>query len=669
MTYRQTFTLLSLSIVSTAAATAQKPSDLKIKVNANVQVSVARAKENHGEVLVAADPSNPNRLIGCSMIFPDSLSRRMSDGITYFTEDGGAHWKPTLYVDTGLMGTGDPACGYGADGKAFSVYLQPAVKSEMDDVLVYRSNDGGKSWEQPSHVDWIDREYITVDTTPGKYHGHVYINGTGSAGVMDVPLSELSSSPEEISTVQIGVSFQRSLDGGATFRPPLKLFSVPPRWVLGMGNGVVLSDGTYLAVFGEMRDRSKIMDKPPYSAPNAMLKFISSSDGGETYSKGSVISDWYMNYSDIGSTSSVIPVVAVDRSNGPFRDRLYVVWPDYRSGRGEIYLSYSKDKGKTWSKPHAVNDDRPWRSPAKGPDNGMPTVDVNREGIVGVAWYDRRDSPQNYGWSVRFAASVDGGDTFSPSVAVSNKPAAIKFQDQVTLSGFSYGGGKPESREKGGNLDVSIGFGSVFTFNGGHTAGMAADAAGRFHPFWVDNRTGVEQIWTATVEVEGLAIPNGANDIRNLEDVSDKVTLDFKDSNYDKATGVITIDAYLGNTSEVQLRPPLLLRVLTLSSKLGKPTIENATNQQPGPGAVWDFTDELKQKSGLAPGEITKPKRLTFRLSDVQWQQELPSADDLRSFVSFQAKALAPKPPQTEKKVNPETAVSAVRSDNPSHQD
>ena len=37
-------------------------------------------------------------------------------------------------------------------------------------------------------------------------------------------------------------------------------------------------------------------------------------------------------------------------------------------------------------------------------------------------------------------------------------------------------------------------------FNGGDTAGLAADAAG-VSPVWIDNRTGTHQVWTASVGV------------------------------------------------------------------------------------------------------------------------------------------------------------------------
>src|SRR5207253_3154623 len=89
--------------------------------------------------------------------------------------------------------------------------------------------------------------------------------------------------------------------------------------------------------------------------------------------------------------TSGVPSIAADPGSKPFKDRVYAVWPDGRSGRQEILLSYSTDQGKTWSRPIVVNDDRP-KGPTR-PDHLMPTIAVNRDGVVGVAWYDRRDNP------------------------------------------------------------------------------------------------------------------------------------------------------------------------------------------------------------------------------------------------------------------------------------
>src|SRR5205823_1724281 len=121
--------------------------------------------------------------------------------------------------------------------------------------------------------------------------------------------------------------------------------------------------------------------------------------------------------------------LAVDPGSPFFKDRLYAVWPDDASGRLEIHFAYSADSGKTWSTPIVVNDDRPPNDKDKGPDHMLPTVGVNRQGVVLVTWYDRRDSPDNMGWKIRSAASLDGGETFTPSILVSD--GANAFTDRT----------------------------------------------------------------------------------------------------------------------------------------------------------------------------------------------------------------------------------------------
>jgi hypothetical protein len=45
----------------------------------------------------------------------------------------------------------------------------------------------------------------------------------------------------------------------------------------------------------------------------------------------------------------------------------------------------------------------------------------------------------------------------------------------------------------------------------GDTAGLVADADGVFHALWIDNRTGVHQVWTATIAVRGVVRPLGSD--------------------------------------------------------------------------------------------------------------------------------------------------------------
>jgi hypothetical protein len=135
-------------------------------------------------------------------------------------------------------------------------------------------------------------------------------------------------------------------------------------------------------------------------------------------------------------------------------------------------MSYSSDQGRTWSAPRAVSEDTQDHTANQHANQFMPMVAVNREGVMGISWYDRHDHADNLGYWVRFAASTDGGATWLPSTRVSSAPHTAS-----------------EDMRK----------------NSGDTAGLVADAGGVFHPVWIDNRTGVPQMWTARVRVTARA--------------------------------------------------------------------------------------------------------------------------------------------------------------------
>ena len=199
-----------------------------------------------------------------------------------------------------------------------------------------------------------------------------------------------------------------------------------------MSESVVLSDGTLMTLYGHRKPvanagpggggggRGGLAARTPLPAANYWLDVITSTDGGESWNTANRIGDYWMNRPR--SEGAVIPDIAVDPGSAHFKDRVYVVWSDFRSGRLEVMLSYSSDKGKTWSREQIINDDRAAPDPLlNGPDNVTPVVAVNKDGVVAVAWYDRRDFEDNISWNIRMRASLDGGETWTPSVKVTDK--------------------------------------------------------------------------------------------------------------------------------------------------------------------------------------------------------------------------------------------------------
>ena len=340
----------------------------------------------------------------------------------------------------------------------------------------------------------VDRPYVMVDQSASIYQGRVYVYSLITHRTIDGE------------NTGHHIALWRSGDGGLTYEGPI--VRTPNKFAYHLGNGVVVSDGTLICVVAEL-DSQKRNDGYAGSqyrkadVPNGTLKVIVSRDGGSSIEPAFKVSEVYKDWRP---QSSTVASLAADVASRQFKDRVYAAWADGRYGRTQILVSHSSDKGKTWSKPQIVNDDEP--TIGDGPDNFMPVVAVNRDGVVAVMWYDRRDNPRSFGYSVRLSASLDGGETWQPSVRVSEVPKTTETENWV-IAGTAL-------RMGGGHSLILRRYEWVA---GGHTAGMAADLNGLFRPFWVDNRTGVSQIWTAAVLVQGVANRNGSPELAQFEDV------------------------------------------------------------------------------------------------------------------------------------------------------
>jgi hypothetical protein len=236
---------------------------------------------------------------------------------------------------------------------------------------------------------------------------------------------------------------------------------------VGPGQGVVLSDGTlivpYRVLFAKMRTKGIGFG----------IRLRRSTTGGDSFHEEQCV--WASDFLTGGY--NIIPILAVDPGSRSFKDRLYLVWSEKTSAGRHVMLTLSKDKGVNWTRPVVISEQgNPEGGGWKSYDSVLPAVDVNRAGIVGVCWYDSRCSPDGkVGCSVRFRASLDGGRTWLLSARVSDVPNRVDL-----------------------NLDNKVKDDWL-----GDTMGLAADAAGEFHVVWVDERTGIRQVFTASVAVRG----------------------------------------------------------------------------------------------------------------------------------------------------------------------
>jgi hypothetical protein len=631
------YSVRSLMAVSSMVFAAGTPSwahpdapAVRIEVGAVVGVSASRPGDTHYEVHAAADPDRPGHLVVGSIVYP--VDDTDVHTVVYASRDGGRSWAPSL-DGPALEHTGDPALAFGPDGSAYYTASSIPPDGGTRTMLFFRSRDGGASWTDSTSLTYTDRQYVTVDGGGGPDHGRIYVHGNNRV-------------PRDVSDFVVFSSD----DGGRSFRGPGTRSGFGDFTAESMGNAVVLSDGTFLGVFSETVD-----GRPVLSA-------VTSRNGGETLDPAVTVADFVPGGNRKGAHNNVNaqPMLAVDGTDGPYRDRLYVAWPDRRGGRSQILLSTSGDLGATWSPPRVVND----APPSDTTDAFMPVVAVNAAGVLGVMWYDRRRHPDNLGWHVRFTASPDGGATFVPSVEIS--PVGSTFGPTTPWTALRAG----VARGPGG-LSLSVALNS-FMFLGGDTAGLVADAAGVFHAVWVDNRTGIPQVWTAPVTVTqgaagerapergaeptgrgsppapsagvplagavagdgavplavaGARRPAGAGGADRAgtpppsgRDVSGLVDVVVTRSSYERIGEVLSLTVRLVNRSPAALHGPFHVDAGPLESELGDPRALNADNGLNGIGARWSFPD-----AAVPPGGRSGERVLQFALEPVR-----PFRDGLR---------------------------------------
>jgi len=134
---------------------------------------------------------------------------------------------------------------------------------------------------------------------------------------------------------------------------------------------------------------------------NADVYFAKSMDGGRTFGPNKRVND------DTTTAVQYKPSIGVDAQG-----TIYVAWRDGRNGNADIFFARSTDGGKTFSKNIQMNDDRGVAY------QGNPTLAVNSKGLVAVGWSDARNGKDD----IYISVSKDQGRTFSVNRRVNDDP-------------------------------------------------------------------------------------------------------------------------------------------------------------------------------------------------------------------------------------------------------
>ena len=363
---------------------------------------------------ISVNPIDGNKKTIAWRQFNDVISNFRQGGWGY-TTNGGATWTFPGVLENGVFRS-DPVTHSDEVGNFFYLSLQSDVNQSFFCDDLWRSLNGGQSWTLLSGdrgAGGGDKQWLTIDKTNGPGHGFQYQADDG------------------INCSGGGVQFQRSINGGVTWQPPVTIPNSPIYGSLDVDtNGNVFVGGEGFSNFICARSsNAQIATQTP--------RF----DQSTSVNMGGFLSFGGIN--PAGLTGMLF--LAIDRSGGSTNNNIYMLASVVPPGRSttDVMFVRSTDGGLTFSAPKKINDD-PF-NPNKW--HWFGTVSVAPNGRLDAVWYDTRNAANNTDSQLFYSWSTDAGVTWSPNVAVSNSfnpfegyPNQSKIGDYITIVSDNTGG-------------------------------------------------------------------------------------------------------------------------------------------------------------------------------------------------------------------------------------
>jgi len=391
--------LLLCSLAQLASAQVIVDPDLRIFPTPNIQA----------EVHVSVNKTNPANVLVSANTWSTAASYNQS---YYYSIDGGITWNGSDQLPTGGVGGGDPATDFDASGRGYLATLTTAI----DGYSVQHTDDRGTTWSAqvrgagPTPGGDFDKEMVvTIDemqTSP-------FVNNFYCAW------TDFSDAPGK-------VKVNRSTNGTGAFSAPITLSQT-------FGHGTNVQTGPNGEVYVAWADYTN------GSLPAQNLGFAVSLDGGVTYASSRPFAYAGIRTSNAGNPLfgntriNDFPVIAVDKSCGPFRGRIYVVYPIFSPGttKSIIQCRFSDNHGTTWSNAQTI-------SIPGGFQNWFPWVAVDDQtGLVNVAYYSMDVAANSTATNTHVAYSLDGGATWADAKASSTPHTTGPINNTIFASGYA----------------------------------------------------------------------------------------------------------------------------------------------------------------------------------------------------------------------------------------
>ncbi len=397
---------------------------------------------------ISIDKSNPNNLLVSSETYTTSGNQGH-----YYSTNGGLTWSgQETSQNNGLFTYARPSTPYNTASRCF-------LSGENSVFLgVQSSTNAGANWGNmiQAYGDIVHTpvsHFTASDNEPASpYFNYVY-----SAWSLQDKNTGLSTQ----------VVFNTSADNGNSFTyPPTVLKNGP-------GSGSNVQTGPNGEVYVCWSDRNASDPIWPYLGAG----FCRSLDGGNTFTNSQRV----INYTGIRDffapnpifNNTVVeghPTMAVDKSTLAHRGRIYIATNVKENGNGKaiVQVSYSDDKGDTWSSPVTV-------SIVTGRQNWNARIAVDDcSGDIWVVYYSF-DTPLGFTTNTYLAHSADGGVTWENQKVSDVSHITAPINNNIFANGYA-----------------------------GWYNGIAA-YQGKVYPVWSDNRSGNWQLYCSPITVGACA--------------------------------------------------------------------------------------------------------------------------------------------------------------------
>jgi hypothetical protein len=374
----------------------------QVNVNANGNNVVGDAAN---EPSICVDPTNRNKMsIGWRQF--DNVSSNFREAGFAHTTNGGRTWISAGVLQQNVFRS-DPVLNSDSAGRFFYLSL---LQTFFDDL--WRSLNGGQSWAYITRAYGGDKEWFTIDNTNSTGHGFQYQSWSSADG-----------------NNYGGRQFTRSINGGLTWMNPIDIPNSPSFGTLDVdsnGNlfigGVELEGGQVWCVRSTNAKNGAVV--PTFEQSTAVNL------------GGRIVAGQPINPQGLAGQI----FLAVDRSGASTNNNVYMlasVQPAGFATGTDVMFVRSTNGGQSFSAPRRINDDPV--NHAKW--HWFGTLSVAPNGRIDAVWLDTRNAANKYNSQLFYSYSLDGGNTWSLNVAISNSfnpylgyPNQNKLGDYITIA-------------------------------------------------------------------------------------------------------------------------------------------------------------------------------------------------------------------------------------------